>query len=259
MTSRLPDGGAHLSAALADRYTIEREIGAGGMATVYLAEDLKHQRKVAVHRARLLLLADGDTAGAREQFARTDEADEFYYGDARFRTALYRRDFGEAVEMARRYARQFDLVVPGWADVLAAEALLAGGDSAAGRRALDRALGRLEAERAKPYAASYAWPHVIAGLTYALFGDGPRAREACTRRHAILPESRDKVHGVEASALCARALGLVGDADSALVEIERLLRTPRGFTRWELALDPRWDFFRGDARFRALATPPSMR
>ena len=39
---------AHLSAALADRYGIEREIGAGGMATVYLADDLKHNRKVAV-------------------------------------------------------------------------------------------------------------------------------------------------------------------------------------------------------------------
>ncbi len=37
-----------LSIALADRYHIEREIGQGGMATVYLAEDLKHHRKVAV-------------------------------------------------------------------------------------------------------------------------------------------------------------------------------------------------------------------
>ena len=37
-----------LSAALADRYRIERELGAGGMATVYLAHDLKHDRKVAV-------------------------------------------------------------------------------------------------------------------------------------------------------------------------------------------------------------------
>jgi len=37
-----------LTAALADRYRIERELGAGGMATVYLAEDLKHHRKVAV-------------------------------------------------------------------------------------------------------------------------------------------------------------------------------------------------------------------
>ena len=37
-----------LSAALSDRYRIERELGAGGMATVYLAEDLKHKRRVAL-------------------------------------------------------------------------------------------------------------------------------------------------------------------------------------------------------------------
>ncbi|WP_309669139.1 protein kinase [Gemmatimonas sp.] len=37
-----------LASALADRYRLEHELGAGGMATVYLAEDLKHDRKVAV-------------------------------------------------------------------------------------------------------------------------------------------------------------------------------------------------------------------
>ena len=37
-----------LNAALAGRYAIERELGSGGMATVYLADDLKYQRKVAV-------------------------------------------------------------------------------------------------------------------------------------------------------------------------------------------------------------------
>ena len=37
-----------LSTALADRYRFERELGAGGMATVYLAADLKHNRKVAI-------------------------------------------------------------------------------------------------------------------------------------------------------------------------------------------------------------------
>ncbi|MEX2282694.1 MAG: protein kinase [Gemmatimonadota bacterium] len=37
-----------LAAALADRYRIERELGAGGMATVYLAHDIKHDRKVAL-------------------------------------------------------------------------------------------------------------------------------------------------------------------------------------------------------------------
>jgi len=37
-----------LAAALEDRYAIERELGAGGMATVYLAEDRRHDRKVAL-------------------------------------------------------------------------------------------------------------------------------------------------------------------------------------------------------------------
>ena len=39
---------AALGSALADRYTIDREIGAGGMATVYLAADLRHDRPVAL-------------------------------------------------------------------------------------------------------------------------------------------------------------------------------------------------------------------
>jgi len=44
----MPDPAARLTAALEGRYRIERELGAGGMATVYLAADLKHDRKVAI-------------------------------------------------------------------------------------------------------------------------------------------------------------------------------------------------------------------
>ena len=53
----MSDAVDRLTAALADRYDIQEELGAGGMATVYLAEDLKHHRKVAVKVLRPELAA----------------------------------------------------------------------------------------------------------------------------------------------------------------------------------------------------------
>ncbi|MCH9015138.1 MAG: protein kinase [Gemmatimonadetes bacterium] len=55
-----------LRAALADRYAIEREVGQGGMATVFLARDLRHDRKVAVKVLRPELAA----AVGHERFVR---------------------------------------------------------------------------------------------------------------------------------------------------------------------------------------------
>src|SRR5690349_12785177 len=53
----MADPPARLAAALADRYAVERELGQGGMATVYLAEDMKHHRKVALKVLRPELAA----------------------------------------------------------------------------------------------------------------------------------------------------------------------------------------------------------
>jgi eukaryotic-like serine/threonine-protein kinase len=53
----MPDLLARLQSALADRYRIESEIGAGGMATVYLAHDLRHDRQVAIKVLRPELAA----------------------------------------------------------------------------------------------------------------------------------------------------------------------------------------------------------
>ncbi|MEE8192312.1 MAG: serine/threonine-protein kinase, partial [Gemmatimonadales bacterium] len=53
----MPEITQQLKVALAERYVIEREVGAGGMATVYLAHDVKHERKVALKVLRPELAA----------------------------------------------------------------------------------------------------------------------------------------------------------------------------------------------------------
>ncbi len=58
-----------LRQALADRYALEREVGRGGMATVFLAEDLKHRRKVAIK----VLHPDISAAIGPERFLREIE------------------------------------------------------------------------------------------------------------------------------------------------------------------------------------------
>ena len=65
----MSDQVSHLNAALEGRYAIERELGEGGMATVYLAQDLKHHRKVAVKVLRPELAA----AVGAERFLREIE------------------------------------------------------------------------------------------------------------------------------------------------------------------------------------------
>ncbi len=58
-----------LTTALADRYAVQRELGSGGMAAVYLAEDLKHHRKVAVRvlRPYVMPCVDGESLRGKLQ------------------------------------------------------------------------------------------------------------------------------------------------------------------------------------------------
>ncbi len=56
MLSAMFDAASRLNAALEGRYAIERELGEGGMATVCLAKDLKHNRNVALKVLHRLLV-----------------------------------------------------------------------------------------------------------------------------------------------------------------------------------------------------------
>ena len=68
----------------------------------------------------------------------------------------------------------------------------------------------------------------------------------------LVPETVDALTGANLAGFRAQVLGMTGHRDEALAEIERLLDTPAGLVRWQLYLDPNWDFFRDDERFNVV-------
>jgi len=70
----VPDLLDSIREALADRYAVERELGRGGMATVFLAQDLKHHRSVAIKIFNAdLTEAVGASVQSREQHFQCDQ------------------------------------------------------------------------------------------------------------------------------------------------------------------------------------------
>ena len=96
-------------------------------------------------------------------------------------------------------------------------------------------------------------------IAYAFIGEFDKALETANASIEIIPEDKDFMFGTNLSEARAQVLGMIGQRDEALAEIERLLNHPTGFNRWELYLDPRWDFFRDDERFNELVRPLNLK
>jgi tetratricopeptide (TPR) repeat protein len=106
--------------------------------------------------------------------------------------------------------------------------------------------------------SAYAYDLEALAFNHALLGENDKAFEASLKAKQHMPESLDRMDGTSISAQHVQILGMTGHRDEALAEIERLLDLPNGLVRWNLYLDPMWDYFRDDERFNELIKPRNL-
>lgn len=173
---------------------------------------------------------------------------------------LFERDFDKAIEVweipeiaasseNRGYSSSVN-ITRAWAYRLKGEEALA----------LEHARLVIEKINALPRTGSYidGFEYSDLAIAYAFIGEFDKALETANASIQIIPEDEDSLFGTNLTEARAQVLGMIGERDEALAEIKRLLDHPTGFNRWQLYLDPRWDFFRDDERFNDLIRPLNL-
>lgn len=95
-------------------------------------------------------------------------------------------------------------------------------------------------------------------LALALQGEGAQAIQLAEEAARIASQDSDSLSGMGPLQSLCQVLALSGERDRALELLATIIDVPGGFVRWEMYLDPRWDFFRDDERFNALIRPHNL-
>jgi len=91
--------------------------------------------------------------------------------------------------------------------------------------------------------------------SWSYLGEHEKALETSRKAIALLPQEKDHLFGTMIARFHTGLLAKAGKRDEALARLAADIDKVEGFTRWELYLDPAWDFFRDDERFNELARP----
>lgn len=217
--------------------------------------DAQHERMRALEpshpvilraQAMLPLRREGDLGPALRLLRHQPEA---MFPEMRWNVALLARDWDAALAAAAELADEPEGQSPPRALYRGLVLLIRDGPDAA-RPALIEARERLRAALARAPDApdSHAW------LGLALAGLGEREAALAAARHAVelLPLERDAIVGYTLLDHLATVAAMVGDADTAIAALDRLLAAPGWSTIHHYRLDPRFDGVRDRPAFVAL-------
>jgi TolB-like protein/Flp pilus assembly protein TadD len=172
---------------------------------------------------------------------------------ARYNLKMYERKFDELIGILERSPAEKsrgETSAPITKAFLTATVYALMKDEAKARASYEEA--REKAENAVRESPEDGPRHALLGLIYAGLRRCDEAIAEGKRAVELLPEAKDAFDGPIMAISRARISLMCGDADTALMLLDRSLQTPAGITVSELRLDPMWDPLRSDSRFQQM-------
>jgi len=212
------------------------------------------------NKTQILLQGHGNVKGAKALFSELAPNIGPRYLSIAVNVLLYNRDYQGLIDLWSNPLLSQALNNPAfkiWALDTLAKAHFYQGDAANAEK-YSREVIQWATKYVSGTDANQAVTKDLLAYAYARTGQFNEALAALNRSQELRSESDDSLEGPVSSINRAMVLGMIGQRDESLAEIKRLLKTPAGLNRWDLYLNPDWDFFRDDERFNALARPGNL-
>jgi TolB-like protein len=167
---------------------------------------------------------------------------------------LYERDLESALavfEEADVSAYYLSFVKGCYGSLAAAQLYLSVGEFDLARKSFEQARDQVLQSIEENNREYWAFQCLAESLSF--LGDNESALAAVKQALRILAEQEDRVQMPFARLVNALILTRMGKSDQALDELSELLEVEAGVSRWQLALDPKWDILRDNPRFAELA------
>ncbi len=202
----------------------------------------------------------GDLERARELYDQLEPWVGVYFSNAALRLPLLERDY-EALIAATQQPQivEFQKLSGGQAYLTLARgtAYYFMGDATQANELFIEALEEYEAQpEEKPTDRAFQLQSIATALAY--LGRTSEALDASRQATELLPRRHDHLFGAYIANQHPWFLAMAGQRDEAIRALQAIERENIQFSRWQLKLDPNWDFFRDDERFNRLANPESV-
>jgi len=224
-------------------------------------ERFSDNTELASIAAMLPLWSRGDVESALDLYTRVrpDAGQSYFF--ATIELPWFERDFDGAIDSwdlpeILEFASSSGFA--GFRELYLAQAYQQLGETDRAAQLLDEAVQQLaDIDRSHPDPL-VAYELQTLAEVLALQGETARAIEIAEEAARIITLASDKLDGIWPLRILCKVLALSGERDRALEIMAQLIDQPGGFIRWELYLDPRWDFFRNDDRFNDLIRPHNL-